>query len=166
MKTNTSRKGNWGKVGAPPKAVAFPRGKFTIKKLVTLNKGVCELTLRKRIDAGVEAGTITQLKETVRQDGVGRPNFLFTVNGSVADLNKAGRPTAKARPAAKTAKAVRKPRKAKVVTPVATVVPTPIPVATPVPTSPTPEPVAVTVVDDVKEGSEVPAAFTGVTGEA
>jgi len=162
MKTNTSLKGKWGTVGAPPKAVKFPRGKFTIKKLFALNQGVCELTLRKRIDAAVAAGTITQLKETVRQDGVGRPNFLFQVNGSVKEFNKAASVGRSA------VKATRKTRKVVTetvtTTPVAEVVPTPVPVATPVPATSTPVVNVVTpapVVDDVTEGSEVPAAFAG-----
>ena len=44
-----SLKGEWGKVGAPPKEVKYPRGAFTITQLVALNPGVCELTLRNRV---------------------------------------------------------------------------------------------------------------------
>ena len=75
---NTSQKGKWGHVGAPPKNVKYPRTRFTVAKAVTLNEGVCELTIRKRIKADVKAGKLVTLP-VIKQAGgaVGRPKSAF-----------------------------------------------------------------------------------------
>lgn len=92
-----SQKGKWGKVGAPPKPIKYPRGSFTINQLVALNTGVCELTLRNRvIDASrgykvvtktVEGKkvktnvpvpqTLIRLPKNLEKETVGRPNFRY-----------------------------------------------------------------------------------------
>lgn len=79
MKNKTkSQKGTWGHVGAPPKPVKYPRTKFTVERAVALNEGVCELTIRKRIKADVEAGKLVTLP-VIKQPkkAVGRPKFCF-----------------------------------------------------------------------------------------
>ena len=75
-----SKKGTWGKVGAPPKDLKFPRGAYTIRELVALQgtyvnkKGetvpnVCELTIRNYVTAHVcgyrEVKKVVDGKKTV-----------------------------------------------------------------------------------------------------
>lgn len=84
-----SQKGKWGKVGAPPKPIKYPRGAYTIKQLVELNPHVCELTLRNTVTNAVRGYkmvngqkvevpvTIVKLPKNFEKDTVGRPNFRF-----------------------------------------------------------------------------------------
>jgi hypothetical protein len=105
--THKSQKGKWGKVGAPPKPIKYPRGAFTITQLVALNPGVCELTLRNRvIDASrgfkiikkTVAGkkvetripveqTLVRLDKNAEKESVGRPNFRY-MSKAAFDANK------------------------------------------------------------------------------
>jgi hypothetical protein len=97
---NTSRKGKWGKTGAPPKTVTFPHGKFTLVQIFEANPSICELTIRKRVEAHVKGykmvkgvkvpvpKVILKLDEFATHDGVGRPNYLYRVRaGSLKALN-------------------------------------------------------------------------------
>jgi hypothetical protein len=158
-----SQKGTKGSVGAPRKPIVGLTtkpisGRFTIARLVELNSpGICELTIRKTVEAHVEGkyrnqnGKVTgkatprlkMLKETMKQDGVGRPNFVYTILGR---------------------KAVKVTRKTKTVTvaspetvsaPVVTIPETPVivPEPTPVVAVEVPAPVET----PVTEGSEIPA---------
>lgn len=89
VKTRKSQKGEWGKVGAPPKVIKYPRGSFTINDLVTLNPSVCELTLRNTVTNNVRGFkvvngknvlvpvTFVKLPKNVSKETVGRPNFRF-----------------------------------------------------------------------------------------
>jgi hypothetical protein len=132
--TSTSQKGKWGKVGAPPKQITFPEGRFTLKQVFAANKSVCELTVRKRVEALVDAGKVVKLASTEKQDGVGRPNFVYRVKPSSLNVVNGVKPT-------------RKTKTKTVTTTVATVTP-PVPVVTPVPaTSPVVDPVVPAVVD-------------------
>ena len=88
-----SQKGTWGKVGAPPKLIKYPRGSFTISQLVALNPGVCELTLRNTVTNNVRGYkvvktstgpvsvavpvTLVKLPKNAEKETVGRPNFRF-----------------------------------------------------------------------------------------
>lgn len=161
MKTKTSAtslKGQWGKVGAPPKTITFPRGKFTLKEIFAANKGACELTIRKRVDAYVLGfyvvngkkitvpKAIVQLDETSKQDGVGRPNFLFRVKpGQLSTVNA---------PIGVKVKARRKTRKA----PMAIITTPVMPVALVPAIVPDIEPNVVVSPDGVvTEGSDIPA---------
>lgn len=133
---NTSQKGKWGHVGAPPKKLkAYPRTRFTIAQIVARNENVCELTIRKRIKADVKAGTLVTLP-VIKQPkkAVGRPKFCFQLKTLVATPTKV----------TKTPR-VTKPKTATVVT-----------VSTNVPTAPTPAPVTNTTTP-VVTAPEVPA---------
>ncbi len=88
-----SQKGKWGKVGAPPKLIKYPRGAFTITQLVALNPEVCELTLRNTVTNNVRGFkivktangpvkvevpvTLVKLPKNADKETVGRPNFRF-----------------------------------------------------------------------------------------
>ena len=84
-----SLKGKWGKVGAPPKPIKYPRGAFTITQLVALNPQVCELTLRNTVTNNVRGYkmvdgkkieipvTLVKLPKNAEKTTVGRPNFRF-----------------------------------------------------------------------------------------
>lgn len=73
-----SQKGKYGKVGAPPKSVKYPRNRFTVERAVEFNPNVCALTVRNRIKDDVKAGMLVEL-DPVRQPkgGVGRPKFTY-----------------------------------------------------------------------------------------
>jgi hypothetical protein len=92
-----SMKGKWGKVGAPPKPIKYPRGSFTIAALHALNPEVCELTLRNRVIDSTRGykvvtkivdgkrvktqvpvpQTLVRLDKNSEKDTVGRPNFRY-----------------------------------------------------------------------------------------
>jgi hypothetical protein len=94
-----SQKGKWGKVGAPPKAIKYPRGSYTIKQLVELNPQVCELTLRNTVTNAVRGFkmvdgakvnvevTIVKLPKNASKETVGRPNFRF-ISKAAFDANQ------------------------------------------------------------------------------
>jgi hypothetical protein len=90
VKKNQKRKslmGEWGKIGAPPKATKFPASPFTMERLMEMNsKGAnrqCSLTLRKKISEGLEAGTIVALMPRKQPKGaVGRPKSVFVLKGN------------------------------------------------------------------------------------
>ena len=94
MKSKSQKGKRNGQVGAPPKDVKFPRGKFIVDKAEALNPDVCELTVRKRVMAAVKGFYFTGTGDKKRKvivpktlkivgkvpqpDGkVGRPAFLF-----------------------------------------------------------------------------------------
>ena len=123
-KTRKSQKGKWGHIGAPPKYVRWPVGSFTMEKLFKLNsKGKnkqCELSLRNKVDDGLEDGTILELKAKKQPHGaVGRPKSVFVLKTKYV--------ASKMELADKTAKAP-KARKVKT-TPVAAPVPAAAPAA-------------------------------------
>jgi len=137
-----SQKGTYGKVGAPPKDVKIPAGSFTMKRAIKLNKGrVCELTVRKRVNAAINGFYFTgtgknkkkvsvpvthKLGEPIPQPkgGVGRPEFRIVS----VDNTKVTKPVVRK---------VKKPAVAKS-TPVVTVT-APVAVATPAPVVSTPQ---------------------------
>jgi hypothetical protein len=102
-----SLKGSWGKVGAPPKDIKYPRGSFTIGELLPLNPGVCELTLRNRVIDSVRGYkvvkkvvdgkktetqvsvpvTLVRLDKNATKETVGRPNFRY-MSKAAFDANK------------------------------------------------------------------------------
>jgi hypothetical protein len=75
-RASRSMKGKWGKVGAPPKKTKFPNGKFTMEAVFNLNPDQCELSLRKKVDSGLNDGSIYKLKNT-QFEGAGRPPAMF-----------------------------------------------------------------------------------------
>ncbi len=126
---NKSQKGKRdGVVGAPPKAVKFPRRKFTVADVVALNAAVvCELTVRKRIEKMVESGEIVEVGTVPQPKGaVGRPSVAFALKDVAATL-KTKTPKTPKTPKAKASK----PASVPVVT-VAPATPTPPPTPTPV----------------------------------
>lgn len=155
-----SLKGKYGKVGAPPKATKFPRGAFTMEALFNMNKNQCELSLRNKVDARLEDGSLIQLKSRKQAGGkVGRPKAVFVLKDNF-DASKHEKADVKA----KTPKAkVTKTRTVVTVTAEATVTPTtpPVPEASVIPATSAPaaveQPVSVptatveTVVSDVVE---------------
>jgi hypothetical protein len=114
-----SQKGKWGKVGAPPKTIKYPRGAFTIKQLVALNPGVCELTLRNTVTNTVRGFklvdgvkvevpvTLVKLPKNAVKETVGRPNFRFmskaAFDANQNNLKKAVKPVNPTTPATPTA---------------------------------------------------------------
>lgn len=80
IKNRKSMKNRWGKVGAPPKSLNFPRGAFTMESLFNMNKGSCELTVRNKVTARVKTGELIQLKSRKQKGGsVGRPSAVFVL---------------------------------------------------------------------------------------
>jgi hypothetical protein len=101
MNKQSSQKGKYGKVGAPPKTVRIPTGSFTIERAIALNTDsktgklkVCKLTIRKRVAAAIngfywtgskKAGNLRKVKvpkthklgDSIPQPngGVGRPSY-------------------------------------------------------------------------------------------
>jgi hypothetical protein len=94
-----SQKGKWGKVGAPPKPIKYPRGSYTIAQLVALNPQVCELTLRNTVTNAVRGFkmvnkqkveipvTIVRLPKNAVKETVGRPNYRF-ISKAAFDANQ------------------------------------------------------------------------------
>ena len=75
-----SLKGIWGKVGAPPKKTTWPGRPFTMEVLFLRNPAQCELSLRKKVEKAVIAGTITELTPLRRPGaGAGRPKNRFVM---------------------------------------------------------------------------------------
>jgi hypothetical protein len=99
IKQRRSLKGKWGKVGAPPKAIKFPRGAFTMESLFNMNgteKGVnCELTIRNKVADRLDDGSLIQLKARKQAGGaVGRPKAVFILKENF-DASKHERADAK-----------------------------------------------------------------------
>ena len=89
--------------GAPVKEVAFPKTAFTIKDLVAKNPGICTLTIRKRVNAGLASETLIKLANKQAKDAkAGRPVFRLMLK-SQYEANMAR--LAKANEAAKAKKA-------------------------------------------------------------
>jgi len=72
-----SLRGKWGKAGAPPKAVKYPRGGFTIGMAIALNPHVCPLTIRTNVDKSIAGKTLVKLSDTTETGKVGRPSFRY-----------------------------------------------------------------------------------------
>lgn len=78
QRNQKSMKGKWGKVGAPPKTTKFPKGVFTIESIHNRNKNQCKLSIRKKVEAAVDAGTLVRLKTRKQAHGaVGRPSAAY-----------------------------------------------------------------------------------------
>ena len=158
IRARRSLRGKWGKVGAPPKSTAFPRGAFTMSSLFTLNKNQCHLSLRNKVDTKLADGSLIALKPRKQAGGkVGRPKAVY-----VLKENFDAKTHEKADVKTKTAKTV-KAKRTVTVTAASTVAPTapPVPEASVAPatsepvTAPvaTPAPVPVEVIAT----SETPA---------
>ena len=79
-RTRKSLKGQWGKVGAPPKKTNWPSRPFTMATLFARNPGQCELSLRNKVDALVLVGTLLALAPIKQPHGnVGRPKSRFVL---------------------------------------------------------------------------------------
>lgn len=74
-----SLKGKRGnQVGAPPKAFRINSTPFTMASAFNTNKNQCHLSVRKKIDALLAAGSIIQLASRKQaKGGVGRPMAVF-----------------------------------------------------------------------------------------
>lgn len=74
-----SLKGKRGnQVGAPPKAFRLNSTPFTMASAFNTNKNQCHLSVRKKIDALLAAGSIIQLASRKQaKGGVGRPMAVF-----------------------------------------------------------------------------------------
>jgi len=55
-------------VGAPQKPVVFPKTVFTIVDLATKNPGICTLTLRNRVKAGLASQSLIKLATKLAKD--------------------------------------------------------------------------------------------------
>lgn len=154
-KTHKSLKGKWGRIGAPPKPMKFPNRPFVMATLFSLNKNLCELTIRKNVDKALADGTLVELTPVPQKGGaVGRPKSCFVLKSKFDASKMTLRP-------AKT-----------VTTPVATVVPAPVADDAPAPVpvvktvtetaSATPEPVveapaSPVIADGAVAVSDIPA---------
>jgi len=109
-----SLRGEWGKVGAPPKdiiglTVKKSRTNFTIKSIYALNAGtISELTIRNRIKALIEAKQLAKLAGGLKGEAAGAPAKQYSF-----DMKKADKP-AKQPKTTKTGKTTRKTRTPKV----------------------------------------------------
>lgn len=79
-----SLKGQWGKVGAPPKKTNWPSRPFTMATLFARNPNQCELSLRNKVTDGRTekngTGTIFELLPIKQAGGaVGRPKSRFVL---------------------------------------------------------------------------------------
>lgn len=142
VKPVKSQKGKWGHVGAPPKAIKLPKSAFTVKRMVTMNPNVCELTVRKYIAKCLKVGVLKKGTSIPQPKGkVGCPSKCFVPTGKAFPL-KAGKPAK----AVKAVKAVKTPASTPVVSVVTpAVVPvesTPVAATTPVVTVETETPAA------------------------
>jgi hypothetical protein len=123
-----SLKGKWGHIGAPPKNTRWPKRPFTMATLFARNSHQCELSLRNKVEAGVNDGSILELKAKKQPHGnVGRPKSVFVLK---ANYDKATMVLAD-----KTTKTPRTPRKAKA-TPATVAVAPAVPATAPVAASP------------------------------
>ena len=149
-KTKSSRrsqKGKWGHIGAPPKNTRWPKRPFTMATLFARNSHQCELSLRNKVEAGVNDGSILELKSKKQPHGnVGRPKSVFVLK---ANYDKATMTLAD-----KTTKAPRTPRKAKVTAATVAVAP-----ATPA-VAPAASPVTAAPVASVDAPAPAPAPET------
>jgi hypothetical protein len=137
-RNHKSLKGKWGHIGAPPKNTNWPARPFTTEQLFARNEHQCELSLRNKVNEGVEAGNILVLMPIPQPGGaVGRPKarFVMKENFDAATMTLAP-----------VKEKVRKARKAKANVALVTVAPavdqTPVVapmVANEVPASPAPE---------------------------
>jgi len=141
-----SKKGKWGHIGAPPKTTRWPKRPFTMATLFARNSHQCELSLRNKVEAGVNGGSILELKSKKQPHGnVGRPKSVFVLK---ANYDKATMTLAD-----KTIKAPRTSRKAKT-TPAASVAA--------VPAAPAVAPAAVPVTAAPVGASDTPAPAPAV----
>ncbi len=159
MKTTKSLKGNWGHVGAPPKAIKLPTVVFTVERAIKLNPNVCELTVRKFVTKCLEAGVLKKGDPIPQpKGGVGRPKFRFEPTGKElpAKLVKTPKVTAN-KPVTADKTVTVKPTKAK--TAKATPASAPIvSVVTPAPAPVETTPVAATAPVDTAPVTATPAA--------
>jgi hypothetical protein len=90
-KMKKSMRGKWGKVGAPIKAVQYPRSCFTIASVVKLNKGdVCDLTIRNRIKSDIKRGKLVRVGTLPQPKGQsGRPQLTFILKELATKLKPA-----------------------------------------------------------------------------
>ncbi len=74
-----SLKGKRGtQVGAPPKSFRLPKSSFTMAQAFITNKNQCHLSVRKKVDAMIAAGSLIQLIARKQAGGgVGRPKAVF-----------------------------------------------------------------------------------------
>ena len=78
-----SKKGKWGHIGAPPKTTRWPKRPFTMATLFARNSHQCELSLRNKVEAGVNGGSILELKSKKQPHGnVGRPKSVFVLKAN------------------------------------------------------------------------------------
>jgi len=90
-----SMKGKWGKVGAPPKTTKFPKTPFTIAALKKRNTNQCELSLRNKVDAMLDDGSLIPITPKKQANGgVGRPapRYILKENFDASKHEKAERP--------------------------------------------------------------------------
>ena len=77
----SSQRGKKGTVGAPSKAVKWPTTPFTMSVLYNRNKRTqCELSLRTKVNIGLDAGEIFPLTPKKQPKGsVGRPKAVYVL---------------------------------------------------------------------------------------
>ena len=156
QRTRKSLKGNWGKVGAPPKKTNLPTRPFTMQQLFDRNSTgpnrQCELSLRNKVDAMVLAGTLLALAPIKQAHGaVGRPKSRFVLKENFDSATMVLAP---------------KKDKATVTVPVAvtsTVNPVSAPAPVAAPASPAPEAPVTPAVETVSAPLSAPAPVAPVT---
>lgn len=93
-KNNGSLKGKrYGVVGAPPKPVNWPKGKFTFATIFARNTKQCHLSIRTKVEAAVVGGDVIALTPKKQPGGkVGRPAdvFILTANFDGATMTRKG----------------------------------------------------------------------------
>ena len=80
-------------VGRPSKTIKFPTGTFTVGSLVAKNPGVCKLTIRKNVKAGLASGRLVKVAKVLATGKAGRPQYQFSLKSTyearMANLAKA-----------------------------------------------------------------------------
>ena len=81
-KNRESLKGKWNKIGAPPKKVHWPIGKFNRERLFARNPDQCPLTLINKVNAAIGPvngqGEIFELVPKKQPNGsVGAPKCIY-----------------------------------------------------------------------------------------
>jgi hypothetical protein len=106
-RTRKSLKGQWGKVGAPPKKTNWPSRPFTMATLFSRNSNQCELSLRNKVDAMVLTGALLALMPIKQAGGaVGRPKSRFVTKENFDPATMKLAPKKDKKPAAPVAVAV------------------------------------------------------------
>jgi hypothetical protein len=83
MRKQSSLKGKWGHIGAPPKKTRWPNKPFTMATLFERNPHQCELSLRNKVEAELKAKNLVALQPKKQANhAVGRPKSVFVLKAN------------------------------------------------------------------------------------